>query len=158
MIFILRVAAGDQPEIMHEFHQPRGVLGSLEIPDGCGMAARLIGTIHLGRDHRCGHRLEFLRGHQPGGILRADDIHPHAGIGTGMQDGAGCHANGIGIENLFNGRQPLTSDRHFLRWCESRLQRHIQRLASECLQHLAKHNGIGPAGADEFQLLWAEGW
>ena len=114
VILVLWIAACDQPEIMHEFHQFRRVFSCLEIPDRGGVTARLIGTIDLRRNHRRGHRLEFLRGHQASCILRSDDIDAHPRIGAGMQHGTRRYTNSIGVEDFFNRCQPLSLHRNFL--------------------------------------------
>ena len=74
-----------------------------------------------------------------------------------MKGRAGRDTDGIGVENLFNRGQALPLDRDFLRRRKGGFQRNVQCLAGECLQHLAKDDGVGPAGTDEFQLLRREG-
>ena len=157
VVLVLRITAGDQAEIIHEPHQLRRVLGGLEIPDRRGVAARLVGAVDLRRDHGGGHRLQLLRRHRAGGVLRADDIDPHPHIRSGMQRGARRDADGIGVEDFFHRGQALPLDRDLLRRRESGFQRNAQRLAGEGLQHLAEDDGVGPAGADEFHLLRGEG-
>ena len=157
VVLVLRITAGDQAEIMHELHQLRRVLGGLEVPDRRGVASRLVGAVDLRRDHGGGHRLQLLRRHRAGGVLRADDIDPHPHIRSGMQRGARRDADGIGVEDFFHRGQALPLDRDLLRRRESGFQRNAQRLAGEGLQHLAEDDGVGPAGADEFHLLRGEG-
>ena len=63
MVFPLGIACGDQSKVMHEIHQLGNVGLCLLIPDRCGVATRLVGTVH-GGGNNCGrHRFQFLGGH-----------------------------------------------------------------------------------------------
>ena len=157
VVLVFRVAAGDQAEIMHELHQFRRVLGGFEVPDRGRVATRLVGTVDLWRNDGGGHRLQFLRRHQAGGVLRANDIDPHPHIRSRVKRSAGLDTDGIGIEDLFHRGHALPLDRNFLRWSKGGFQRNAERLAGESLQHFAEDDGVGAAGPDEFQLLRRKG-
>ena len=156
VIDALRVARGDQAEVVHEFHELRNVFLRLLVPDRGGVAARLIGAVHNGRNDGRGHRLKLLRGHQAGGVLRADDVDAHAHVGSGMQHLARRHADGIAVEDLFDGGQALPFDGDLLVRGKDRRRLDAQRLRGKGLQLLAKDDGVRAAGLHELHLLRGE--
>src|SRR5690606_30755329 len=74
VVFALGIARGDEAEAVHEVHELRNVRLGLFIPNRSGVAAGLVGGVDHGRDHGGGHGLEFLGGHEAGGVLRANDV------------------------------------------------------------------------------------
>ena len=157
VIDALGVARGDQAEIVHEAHELGNVGLGLLVPHRRGVAARLIGAIDQRRDDGGGHRLQFLRGHQAGGVLRPDDVDLHAHVRTGMQHLARRHAHGVAVEDLLYGGQALVVDRDFLVRREHLGCFDAQRFGGEGLELLAEDDGVAAARLHEFHLLGREG-
>ena len=157
VIDALRITAGDDAEIVHEGHELRRVGLSLLVPDGRRVAAGLIGAVHQRRNDGGRHRFQFLRGHQTGRILRADDVDLDANVGAGVQHLARRHANGVAVENLLDGREALAFDRNFLVRCKDRGRLDAKRFSGKSLELLAEDDGVGAARLHEFHLLGREG-
>ena len=108
VIDALGIAGRHQTEFVHESHQLRRVGFRLRIPDRGGVTAGLIGPVQNRGNGGGGHGFQFLHGHRTGGILRADNIHLHQRVGARMQHGAVRDADGVVVEDFFNGGKALT--------------------------------------------------
>ena len=156
VISTLRVARGDQAEIVHERHQLRNVGFCLAVPNRSGMTARLISTVNTWRDHRSRHGFQFLTSHRASGVLRTDDVHFNANVRTGMQRGIRSYAQSIPVEDLFNSGQTLGLNRNFLRWCVNQSGFNPQNISCNGLQLLAEDNSVRTASLHEFNFLRCE--
>ena len=101
------VAGGDHAEAVHEGHELGDVCLGFFIPDGGGVATGLVACIDDRGNDGGGHGFELLHGHEAGGVLRSDDVYLYADIGAGVEDGAGCGADGVAVENFLNGGEAL---------------------------------------------------
>ncbi len=156
MIFAFGITRGDQAEFVHEFHQAWDVGLRLLVPDGCGVTTGLVSAIHGWGNDGCRHGFQFLRGHQTGGVLRANDIDLHTHVRASMQNSAWCGAACVFVEDLLNGSQALTFVRDFLGCCEDLSRFHAKGLGRKALQFLAEDNGVGTASLHELYLLRGE--
>ncbi len=153
MVFAVGVPRGNQAEAVHKAHELGNVGLGFFVPNGRGVAAGLVRTVHRGRDNRRGHGLEFLGGHQPRRVLGADDVDLDSHVGAGVQHGARRYAHRIGVEDPFDGGQALTVARHLFGRREHCRSLDTEGGGGEALQLLAKDHRIGSAGADELDFL-----
>ena len=85
VILAFWVARRNKAKLIHKGHEAWRIRLRLTVPNRGGVAARLVCAIDTGRQKSRRHGFQFLRGHQTGRVLAADNIDLHADIGTGMQ-------------------------------------------------------------------------
>ena len=145
VVFFLRIASGDEAEFVHEGHELRDVVFGFLIPNGGGVAAGLITRIDDGGNGFGGHGFELLGGHEAGGVLRADDVHLNADVGSGVQGAFDGDSNGVFVENFLNGGEALAWVGDFFRSGEDGGGGDAEGLGGEGLELFPEDDGVGSA-------------
>ena len=158
VVFVLGVASGDEAEVVHELHELRGVFLGFFVPDGSGVTAGLVGAIDDGGNGGGGHGFELLHGHEAGGVLGTDDIDFDAEVGAGIEGFSGSDADGVAVEDFFNGGESLSIVGNFLGGGVNDGGLNAEGLGGEGLEFFAENDGVGTTGFHELHFLRSEGF
>ena len=99
-------------------------------------------------------QLQFLRRHQTGRVLAADNIDLHADIRTGMQRLSTPQR--IGVKIFSTAVSPCPSCEISFDGANTGCQFNAQCLAGKALQFFAENNGVRTAGFHKFDFLRRE--